>query len=61
METSLHWAVILWGNTLVEQNSYLGDLILMNMNVELLFSTSLLQYQEIFSNRVEYMKQQDCQ
>lgn len=60
METSLRWAVVLRGNTFVEQNAYLGDLILMNMNTELLFSTSL-QYQEIFFNHVEYMKQQDCQ
>lgn len=44
------------GNTLVEQNAYLCDLIFMNMNTELLFSTSLLQYQEIFSNYVEYIK-----
>lgn len=49
------------GNTLVEQKAYLCDLIFMNMNTELLFSTSLLQYQEIFSNHVEYIKKLDHQ
>lgn len=48
------------GNTLVEQNAYLFDLIFTNMNAELLFSASLLQYQEIFSNHVEYIRNQDC-
>lgn len=49
------------GNTSVEQNAYLCDFIFMNMNTELLFSTSLLQYQEIFPSHVEYIKKQDRQ
>lgn len=50
------------GNTLVEQNEYLCDLIFMNMNTELLFSTTpLLQHQEFFSSPDEYRKKQDCQ
>lgn len=46
---------------LVEQSAYLCDLIFTNMNTELLFSAALLQFQEIFSSHVEYIKNQDCQ